>query len=164
MRGLDLGFGLRLHVLVDGRSGFVRLVDRRGLGLLLGESIALLEGGDFEVVDAVENAIEFGFEAIVRLEIEPAAEELVEGGVEVRLGGLEMAVAIVVLAGLVFLFDAGDEVADRIDGERLCGLRGGLRVRLWTIQQMTKPAFVGWNEGPRRKGLRAPEPEPAAGT
>ena len=119
VRGLDLGLGLGLHGLVDGGRAFVGLVDGRGLGLLLGESVSLLERGEFELVDAVEDAVEFGFEAIVGLEVESAAEELVEGGVEVGLGGFEMAVAIVVLAGLVFFFDAGDEVADGIDGERL---------------------------------------------
>ena len=45
MRGLQLGFGLGLHVLVDGGSQFVGFVDRRGLGFLLGESVALLQRG-----------------------------------------------------------------------------------------------------------------------
>src|ERR1700723_1435907 len=86
-RGLNLGFGFGLYVLVDGWSGFIGLVNWRGLGRLLGETVALLKSRQFEIVSAVENAVEFGFETVVRLEIESAAEELIEGGDEVLLGG-----------------------------------------------------------------------------
>src|SRR3984885_15117506 len=78
-RGLDLGFGFGLYVLIDGWSSFVGFVNWGGLGRLLGETVALLKSGQFEIVGAVENAVEFGFEAVVRLEIESAAEELIEG-------------------------------------------------------------------------------------
>ena len=60
--------------------------------------------------------------------IESTAEKLVESGIEVGLGGLEMAVAIVVLSSLVFLFDARNEVGDWIDRERLRCLRFALTV------------------------------------
>ncbi len=101
VRGLDLGFGFGFDAGVDGRRDFVGFVDRSGLGLLLGESVALLEGGEFEAVDAVQNAVEFVLEAVVGLEVESAAEEDVEGGVETLLGGFEVSGTIVVLSRLV---------------------------------------------------------------
>ena len=45
VRGLDFGFGFGFDFLVDGGSQLVGFVDRRGLGFLLGESVALLQGG-----------------------------------------------------------------------------------------------------------------------
>ena len=45
-------------------------------------------------------------QAVVGFEVESAAEELVEGGVEVLLRGFEVSGVVVVLAGLVFLLDA----------------------------------------------------------
>ena len=42
---LSLGFGFGFDVLIDGGREFVGFVDRRGLGVLLGESVALLQGG-----------------------------------------------------------------------------------------------------------------------
>ena len=86
------------------------------------------------------NAVEFVLEAVVGLEIESAAQELVEGGVEILLGGFEVAGAIVVLACLVFLFYAGDQVAYGIGlaaSAASLGHRGGccglLRVRIWRV-------------------------------
>ena len=43
--GFDFGFGFGFNVLVDGWSEFVGFVDGRGLRFLLGESVALLQGG-----------------------------------------------------------------------------------------------------------------------
>jgi len=72
--------------------------------------------------------VQFGLEAVVRLEIEAAAEQQVESGIKVLLGGFEVPCLIVFLPGFVFLLDAGDQVADRIDREGLRRLRLGLRV------------------------------------
>ncbi len=65
MGGFDFGFGFGFDVLVNGGSQLVGFVDGRGLGLLLGESVALLQGGYVEGVDAVEKAVEFALEAVV---------------------------------------------------------------------------------------------------
>jgi len=56
-------------------------------------------------------------------EIESAAQQLVEGGVEIQFRGLEVAGAIVILPCLVFFFDAGDQLANGIDFKRLRNLR-----------------------------------------
>ena len=125
---LDLGFGFGFDVLIDRRSQLVGFVNRRWFGLLLSEAVALLQGGEFEAVDAVEHAVEFLFETVVSgvfgLEIESAAEKQVEGGVEILLGGFEVPGVVVVLSGLVFLFDAGDQVGDGI-GLEDCGFGWG---------------------------------------
>ena len=62
---LDFGFGLGLDVLVDRRSEFVGFVNRRRFRLLLGKAVALLQGGKFEAVDAVEDAVKFVRQAVV---------------------------------------------------------------------------------------------------
>ena len=124
MGRFDLGFGFGFDVLVDGRGNFVGFVDGSGFGFLLGESVALLEGGEFESIDAVEDAVEFVLEAVIGVEIESATEELVEGGVEILLSGFEVSGGVVVLARLVILFDASDEASDGIDFESL--RNGGL--------------------------------------
>jgi hypothetical protein len=90
---------------------------------LLGKAIALLQGGEFEAVDAVQNAVEFGLEAVVGVEIESAAEELIKSGVEILFGGFEVTGAIVVLPCLVLFFDACDQVGYGIDFQRLRHLR-----------------------------------------
>ena len=64
---------------------------------MLRKAVSLLLGGEFEAVDAVENAVEFALQAIVGAEIESAAEQQVEGGVEILLRGFEVAGAIVIL-------------------------------------------------------------------
>ena len=73
MRGLDFGFGFCLDVLVDGWSKLVGFVDGRGLGLLLGKAVALLQGCEFQAVDSIQKAVEFVLEAVVGAEIESAA-------------------------------------------------------------------------------------------
>jgi hypothetical protein len=62
------------------------------------------------------------------LEIESAAQELVEGGIEILLGGFEVAGLIVILTGLVFLFDAwrSGRLRDRRKGALVCGFDWGL--------------------------------------
>src|SRR5579862_465401 len=136
VRGLDLGFGLGFDVRIGGGVEFVGFVDRSRLGLLFSESVALLQGGEFEVVDSVEQTVEFVLKPVVGFQVKSAAEKLVEGVVEILLGGFEVAILIVLLAGLIFLLDAGDQVSDGIDLERLRNLEfrlgcvGGLRLRL----------------------------------
>ena len=76
---------------------FVSFVNRRGFRLLLGKTVALLQGGKFEAVDAVEDAVKLARQAVVGMEIESAAQKLVEGGVEILLGGFEVPSTIVIL-------------------------------------------------------------------
>ena len=64
---------------------------------MLGKAVALLQGGEFQAVDAVQDAIEFGLQAVVGVEIESAAEQLVESGVEILFRGFEVPGAIVIL-------------------------------------------------------------------
>ena len=127
VRTLDLGFGFGFDVLIDRRSQFVRFVDRRWFGLLFREAVALLQGGEFEAVDAIEKAVELALEAVVGGEIESAAEQLVESGVKTLLRGFEVPGVIVVQSCLVFLFDTSDQIGHGISGgyDRL-GLRWGL--------------------------------------
>ena len=56
------------------------------------------------------------------------AQKLVEGGVKVLLGRFEVAGMVVILAGLVFLLDVGDQVGDGVDFEFLWDLFFGLRL------------------------------------
>jgi len=146
VRVLQFGFGFGFDVEIDGRRRFISFVDGRGLGLLFGESITLLERGDFESVDAVEDTVEFVFEAIVAAQVESAAQKLVEGGVETLFGGFEVSGVVVILTSLKFFFYAGDEFGNGIDLEFLgnvffgLGFGGGRRGRLLLV-------LVRWSAG-----------------
>ena len=121
--GLDLGFGLCFYAFIDRRCEFVGFVDGRWFRLLLGKPIPLLQGGKFQIIDAVQNAVEFPLQPVVGAEVESAAQQLVKCGVEILLGGFEMAGMIVILTGLVLFFDPGDQVGDGVHCERLRRLR-----------------------------------------
>src|SRR6266536_5215569 len=82
---LDLSLRLGLDVKINRRCDLVRFVDWSGLGFLLGETIALLQGRKLQTVNSVQNAVEFVLQVIVGFKIKPAAQQLVEGGVEVLL-------------------------------------------------------------------------------
>ncbi len=123
--GADFGFGFGFQVCVRGGVEVVGFVDGRGFRLLLGEAVALLQSGHFQAVGAFEDAIKFLLQAIVGAQVETAAQQLVEGGIKILFGGFEMTGAIVFLAGLIFLFHAGNQVAHGIDLQRLLhGWRG----------------------------------------
>ena len=141
MRTFQFGFGLGFDILVDGGRQFIGFVDRRRLGLLLGESVALLEGGGFEAIDAVEDAVQFLLQTVVRFEVESIAQELVKGGVEIELCGFKVTRLVVVLAGLVFLLYPCDQVGYGINFQGLWNLRlrlrfGSVRLRLMWIRRV----------------------------
>ena len=69
--GLYFGFGFGFDLLVDCGSLLVGFVDGGWFRLLLGEAVALLQRGYFQAVDAVENAVQFLLEAVVRLMSNP---------------------------------------------------------------------------------------------
>ncbi len=125
--GLDFGLGLGLNAGVNRRGEFVGFVDWRWFGFLLGEAVALLKGKKFQAIDAIENAVQFFFQAIVGAEVEPAAQQLVEGGIEILLGGFQVSGAVVLLPGLIFLFDTCDQFSNRIGLQGLRNLARGLR-------------------------------------
>ena len=60
------------------------------------------------MVDPFYEVNELFFEALVGTDIEAAAEQSVEGIVEILLGFFDFASLVVGEAGLVFLFDARD--------------------------------------------------------
>src|ERR1700691_2421135 len=55
MRSFDFGLGLRLEVRVNRERALVRFIDRRGLRLLLGKPITLLQSLQLETVYAVQD-------------------------------------------------------------------------------------------------------------
>ena len=112
-------------------------------------------------------------------EIVSAAQQLVEGRVEILFRSLEVAGVIVILPGLVFFFDAGDQVGHRIDLERLrtaasigaqrrrglllrrikgcrphtagaCACAGGMNERFWALWQ----ARVAPNTAEKNRQIR----------
>lgn len=127
---LDFGFGLGPNLGV-GRRGqavgcVVGLIDRRGLGFLLIILCLLGIGGGpagVEFVDAFNDVVEFLLQAIVRPDVEIAAQERVQRAVEILLGAIAVARVIVRHALLVFLFGPGDKIGNRVGSVGLRGLR-----------------------------------------
>ena len=85
------------------------------------EAVALLQGGHLQLVNGLDHLVELALQLLVVADIEVAGEQGVEGLVEVRLGGFQMAGLVVGLPGGVLLFGLGDQGVDRrwTDGLRL---------------------------------------------
>ena len=109
LRGLQLGLDLRFERGVDGEGDIVGDVDRGGLDFRR-EAVALFQRVHLEGVDGIHDVLELGGELGVVLEVEAAAQHLVDGVVETGLGGLQVPGAIVAHARLVGLLDGVDEL------------------------------------------------------
>ena len=86
MRGLDLGFGLRLDVGVDRRRDLVDFINRRGLGFLLRRGVVRLQGRQFRTVYTFENALQFVLHSLVRANLGGTLQQQVKGMIKSPLG------------------------------------------------------------------------------
>ena len=116
-RVLDVGFGLGFGAGIGGRSEAVSLVDGSRLGFLLLLLRLLGVGGrsaGIKIVHALNDAVEFFFEAGIGSDVKTAAQQGVEGGVEILLGVVRLAGMIVGESGLIFLFGPGNQLGNRV--------------------------------------------------
>ena len=141
---LHLRFGLGADAGIDREGDLVGFVDGRGLGFLLGEAVARLEGHHLEVVDALDQLVEFLLQAVVAAHVVPGLQQQVEGAVEIILGGIEVAGVVVGQARLVFLLDLGDQRFHRVD----LGLDWFLDFRGWRRRR----GGSGWAPWPAQAG------------
>ncbi len=120
VRTLDFGLGLRLGTGVGGGRHSVGLVDGRGFSLLLLILLRLLRTlssvgtSRVKFVHALDDAVKFLLQAIVGAYVEIAAQQRVDGSVEILFGLFGFARVIVGEAVLVFLFNARDQIGDGI--------------------------------------------------
>ncbi len=119
---LDLDFRAGLDVGIDGEGvDVVGFVDGRGLGARLVEAVTLLQRCHLQLVNRLDDLVEFALQAVVVADVEVAAEQGVEGLIEVGARGFQMSGLIVGLAGSVFLLRLRDHGVGGI------GLRRGSR-------------------------------------
>ena len=111
----------RLDVGVDGEGDVVGLVDGRGLGALLGEAIALLQRGQFQLAHRLHDLVEFPLQPFVIPQVKIAGQQQVERLVKVGFRSLQVSGLVIRLAGRIFLLRLSDQRLGRI-GFRNAGL------------------------------------------
>src|SRR6202008_3538775 len=114
-------------------GGLVRLVDGGRFGFLLGESISLLERLHFKAIDALDNAVEFTLQARIGIDFQIAAQQQVEGMIEILTSCLEVPGRVILLARLVLLLNLGDQVGHRVGRRRRSRFGAGLGRLLWWL-------------------------------
>ena len=123
MSRLQLGCGFGLHVGIDRViRDFVGFVNRRRFGLLLGRIVILLQFGELQFVDAVEDAVKFRLKAFVRPDLSGTSDQQVERAIKVRLGIGFLAGIVKVQPCLILLLDFINQFGN--------GIGFGLGVRL----------------------------------
>ena len=99
-----------------------QLVDRRRLGLLLDESVALRQRHDLVGADALDEVIEVLADACLRARAVWRLQQHVDGEIERRSRLLEMAQAQLALAGGEMALRLGDQVGDWVVNRGRLGL------------------------------------------
>ena len=111
---LDLGFGHGPDVGIDREGDVVGFVDGRGLGARLAEAVALLQRRHLQLVDRLDDLVEFALQLLVVAHIQIAAQQGIEGLIEIGLRRLQMSRLIVGLAGGILLLCLRDQGIDGI--------------------------------------------------
>src|SRR5579864_1465121 len=113
MRVLDLGLSFGFDVGIGRGSQAVGLVDGRRLGLLLLLRVGIGGGSTgIKLVDALDDAVKFFLKALVGADVEIAAQQRVEGVVEILLGLIRFARLLVGQPSFVFFFLSYDKRGD----------------------------------------------------
>ena len=117
----QLGLRLCLDGRIDGEGDVVGLIDGRGLGAALGESIAGLQRLQLQLVSRLDDPVELALQPLIALDTDRSTQQEVEGGVEVVLGRLHVSGRVVGLTPGVFSFGAGDQLFHGVDRGRRWG-------------------------------------------
>ena len=99
---------------------------------MLGESVTLLQGSDFELIDSLSNLVELALQALVGAHVDLCLQQDVHSPIKTLFGAFKVSGSILLLALLILLLGLLDDSIDGIQYWLLvgCGRRSRLSLRI----------------------------------